>query len=261
MGNECIALSLRYLRRLTDPEVELREKNLQYAHVRKELPLDQTALIALDIWDRDVLADMRERDDRITRERIVPVIRACRQAGLQIIHAPTREIAARSPNWVNTLEDETPPDRPYPRWENTPIWPPADAQAAAYPPREPRFDAVLRKELDETDFHELVRPEGDEAVVGSGEELHRLCAQRQILHLLYVGFHTPGCMNLRDYGITAMKQRGFHCVLVRDCTNGMEAPEHFDDQTGMKAFIAFFERNWIYTISSDELISAVSRDV
>jgi len=93
--------------------------------------------------------------------------------------------------------------------------------------------------------------------IGNGEELHRLCAQREILHLLYVGFHTPGCMNLRDYGITAMKQRGYNCVLLRDCTNGMEAPEHFDEQIGMKAFIAFLERNWIYSISSDELIQAL----
>jgi hypothetical protein len=37
----------------------------------------------------------------------------------------------------------------------------------------------------------------------------------------------------------------------------MEAPEHFDDQIGMKAFIAFFERNWIYTITSDELVEAL----
>ena len=235
----------------------MNEKNLQYAHVTRQLPMDQTALIALDIWDRDLLADMRRRDDEVTRERIVPVIRSCRKAGLQIIHAPTMEIATRSGNWLNLLGGETPPARPYPKWENSPIWPPSDSLSAFYPPKEPRFDAALRQELGKTGFHELVKPEGDEAVVGNGEELHRLCAQRKILHLLYVGFHTPGCMNLRDYGITAMKQRGFNCVLLRDCTNGMEAPEHFDDQIGMKAFIAFFERNWIYTITSDELTEAL----
>ena len=118
MKNKSITLQLRYLRRLTDPEVEMKEKNLQYARVARQLPMDQTALIALDIWDRDLLADMRERDDKITRERIVPVIRACRKAGLQIIHAPTMRIAMRSGNWVNLLKGETPPDRPYPQWQN-----------------------------------------------------------------------------------------------------------------------------------------------
>ena len=257
MRNKSITLQLRYLRRLPDPEVEMKEKNLQYARVARQLPMDQTALIALDIWDRDLLADMRKRDDKITRERIVPVIRACRKAGLQIIHAPTMGIAMRSDNWVNLLKGETPPDRPYPKWKNTPLWPPSESLSAFYPPRDPRLDAAVKQELEETRFHEWVKPEGDEAVIGNGEELHRLCAQRKILHLLYVGFHTPGCMNLRDYGITAMKQRGFHCILLRDCTNGMEAPEHFDDQIGMKAFIAFFERNGIYTISSDGFIEAL----
>ncbi len=97
----------RYEQRAPEPGKPRREQNHQYVHLEWDVPLDETALICLDIWNHDVREDMREVDDRITRQRIVPVVAAAREHGLQIIHAPAPPVAQRSPNWVKLMpEDE-----------------------------------------------------------------------------------------------------------------------------------------------------------
>ena len=255
-----IRLKARYYQRLTSADAEaLREKNSHHAELDWSIPLDQVALVCLDIWNTDVHQDMRERDDRITREKISPLVTAARAAGLQIIHAPSPSIARRHPNWVNLERDE-------PSSANagsSADWPPpafvrrAGEFAQYASPEEAyrqRLSSVFRDILG---FHELVRPVADEPVVATGEELHRVCAQKGILFLLFVGFHTPGCMITRTYGMTEMRDRGYTCILVRDCTNGMETHETFDEQISMNGTIAFLEHNRIYTILSTQVMSAL----
>ncbi len=250
-----IRIRPRYTRRYTDPGIERLEKNCQFAFLDWEMPLAEAALICLDIWDRDIQADMHERDDRITRERIACLLSACRANGLQVIHAPAPPIARRSPNWVRLDVEEQQP--------RAPSWPPPEflSRTGPYaryaPPPEPQA-AADKDLLDSTEFHPLARPVGDEAVVATGGELHRLCAARGVLHLFYVGFHTPGCMTSRDYGIPQMAHRGFGCILVRDCTNGMETHETFDDQLCMRGAIAHLELYTACTVVSADLIRALS---
>jgi hypothetical protein len=117
------------------------------------------------------------------------------------------------------------------------------------------------KSLDQADFHEQVRPAGNEPVIATGEELHRPCARRNILFLLFAGFHTPGCMTNRTYGMITMRSRGYTCILLRDCTNGMETHETFKDQLSMKGTIAFLEQTGIYTLLSDQVIRACRKRV
>ena len=262
MPTAAIHIRPRYVRRYTDPGVERLEKNCQFAFLDWQMPLDEAALICLDVWDRDIQADMHKRDDRITRMRIVPLVAACRRHGLQVIHAPAPPIAEASPNWVRLDGDE---ERPMEK-PRSPDWPPPEFRSRTGPyaryalPREAQA-AADKKLLDNADFHKLVRPVGDEAVVATGEELHRLCAQRGVLHLFYVGFHTPGCMTVRSYGIPQMAQRGFCCILVRDCTNGMETHETFDEQVCMRGAIANLELGTAYTVASDNLIEALGEVV
>ena len=108
-------------------------------------------------------------------------------------------------------------------------------------------------------MHPLVSPVGDEPVIATGEELHRLCARRGWVHLVYVGFHTPGCMTNRDYGPIFMMRRGYSCLLLRDCTNGMESHETRPDQTCMRGAIAFLEMTNLTTLTSQEWIAALEQ--
>jgi len=258
MPPRTIRVSPRYYRRYTDPGVGLLEQNCRHAYLNWSVPLAEAALICLDIWNSDTPADMRAIDDRVTREHIVPVLAACREHGLQVVHAPATPIAERSPNWVDLLAGESPQRE----WPDSPDWPPAEfrRKAGCYAkyarPAEPQSESS-RKLMQEADFHELVRPVGDEPVILTGEELHRLCAQRRILHLFYVGFHTPGCMTKRSYGVPQMVRRGYGCILLRDCTNGMETHETFEGKICMRGAIAYLEFQGAYTLTSDELIRSL----
>jgi len=258
MGERTIHIRPRYYRRLTDPGVEMLEVNCRYAFLDWKLPFGEAVLVCIDVWDSDIHADMRAEDDHVTVERIVPVVAACRRAGLPIVHAPAWPTAKTHPNWLQLVGDET-PQKPYP---SSPDWPPQEFRTrtgryACYAkPREPRAaecDMVNKA----PGFHPLVQPIGDEPVIANGEELHRLCAKKGWLHLIFVGFHTPGCVTNRDYGPPKMIPRGYHCILLRDCTNGMESHENHAEKIGMRGTIPFLEMTGMYSLTSQEWIAAL----
>ena len=259
MPARTVHLRPRYYRRFTDPGVEMLEANTCHAELDWDVRLSEMALVCVDIWDSDIHADMQARDDRVTRERIAPVVSACRLNGLLVIHAPAWPTAERHPNWVGMVDhNQVAPARP-----GSPQWPPADfrKRTGAYSgyarPVEPRMEDCDQVATP-PDFHELVRPVADEPVISVGEELHRFCAERGLLHLVYVGFHTPGCMTLRSYGMPQMLSRGYHCILLRDCTNGMETHQTHEEQTCLRGGIAFLEYMGLYTLTSEQFIAALN---
>ncbi len=105
----------------------------------------------------------------------------------------------------------------------------------------------------------MIRPVGDEPVVLDGEELHRLCARRKILHLVYVGFNTNACIMLRDYGLPAMNRRGYTTILVRDGTFGMETATTCQDSACTRGAIADLEQFGSYTLSSRAIVNALGK--
>lgn len=186
---------------------------------------------------------------------------ACRAQGMQVIHAPASPVATRHPNWLRLVDDKT-RRSPYP---NSPDWPPAEFKSKQGPyanlrkPTEAHeaYSSYHAKNL--RDFHEACRPVGNEPVILSGEELHRLCAQRGILHLFYVGFNTNACMLYRTYGIMQMTGRGYSCILLRDATTGMETAETQPTMACTNGIIATLEQFGNYTVSTDELVKSLNQ--
>ena len=246
----------RYYRLFTDGEVELAEENYRYRELDWTVPLSQCALISLDVWNHHFSRETLERIEEITVNRIAPLVDACREAGLQVIHAPAGPVAQKHPNWVKLIPDE---EKPQPIWPDSPVWPPAefrkkdDAYAQYARPHEPQEARRIAHREQLRDFHPAVRPVGDEAVILNGEELHRLCAKRGILFLFYVGFNTNACIVMRDYGTLAMNARGYDVILVRDCTTGMETHETLADMTCTRGQIATLEEFGIYTVTGEQL--------
>jgi len=242
--------------------VELAEENFRHGSLEWNVPLGEAALISLDVWNYHFARDTLERIEDITRNRIAPLVEACRKGGVQVIHAPASPVAQRHPNWVRLMPEE---EKAQPVWPKSPEWPPPEfrkkaGQYAQYArPHEPQEADRNQHRAELRDFHPSVVPVGDEAVVLSGEELHRLCAQRGILQLFYVGFNTNACIIMRDYGTHAMMGRGYHVLLVRDCTTGMETHETKEQLMCTRGTIASLEQFGVYTVTSDELTDALAR--
>ena len=93
-----MAVRPRYFRLFTDGEVELAEENYRYHELDWTVPLPQCALISLDVWNYHFARDTLERIEEITVNRIAPLVDTCREAGLQVIHAPAGPVAQKQPN-------------------------------------------------------------------------------------------------------------------------------------------------------------------
>jgi nicotinamidase-related amidase len=250
-------ISPRYYRWHVDVGVEWVETNTEYAHLDWDIPLDQVALVLVDVWEGHYLSDCEARINQITEKHLAPLIASARTGGVRVIHAPSPDTAKRQAGWVQLAETN-------PLKATDPEWPPKDfvkkeadyaGFARPFEPRDGELD-VLRTDRA---IHELARPVEGEPVVAHGEELHAYCKQNGILFLLYAGFNTNCCVVLRDYGTLAMRDRGYEVILVRDCTTGMESYESQANLSQTNGTIQFLEMFRAYSVTSNEIIGALER--
>ena len=90
-------LTVRYFQDSTPAGVACREEHFRRREISMPLPMAQTALVLVDIWNTHFIESWRERAEQVTVAAIVPVLAATRQAGLTIIHAPSVRVAERYP--------------------------------------------------------------------------------------------------------------------------------------------------------------------
>ena len=261
MADTTLSIVPRYARLYTEPGIPLAEANYQYGHLKWGVPLTEAAVVCIDCWSWHFTRETLARIDSICRERIGPLLAACRKFGLRVIHAPANPVASRDPNFIRLRPADA---RPQPQWPDSPSWPPADFRAkrgeyAQYAkPAEPQSEARERHREEQRDFHEACRPAGEEAVILDGEDLHRYCAKHRITNLFFLGFNTNACVMMRDYGLPAMVKRGYHGILIRDCTTGMEIAETYRDLVCTRGTIADIEQFLGFTVTAGELVQALS---
>lgn len=245
----------RYHRWHVDPGVEWLETNTGYSKLDWTIPVSQTALVLVDVWQRHYIKDTEARGETIINNKLVPLIAGCRKAGMSIIHAPSPPVAKIHPNWVKLVsETEMTPQR-----DN---WPPREflnlngPYQAYRKPKEPR--EAERQSLPPLRIHPNTQPLANEPVVATGEELHRYCKQNGILFLIFAGFNTNACILSRDYGTTQMSSRGYQVILARDCTTGMETRDTQPTLSQTNGAILILEMFGQYSITSDEIIAGFS---
>ena len=241
------------------PDLPFREEHFGYRFNDLKVPPEQAGIVLVDCWDIHITASHVERTSQICRERIRPVLDACREIGVTVVHAPSPNVAHKFPQWLRYAGDSELSSQP----QSAPAWPPED-----FAKRKGEW-AHLRADRTETWADEIeqinqdryiddsVFPQPDDFVIANGHQLHRLCAHRQILYLFYVGFATNLCIPHRDYGMIAMRERGYGLTLLRDCTTGIETGETIDGLLCTNLSIHDYElRDIAGTITSDEFLAA-----
>jgi nicotinamidase-related amidase len=255
--NRTIAIKPRYHRWYVDPGVEWLETNTRSANVDWKIPVSQTALVLVDVWQRHYIKDTEARAEMIINSRLLPLLASLRKTGVRIIHAPSPEVAVTSSNWVRiqTREQVFPaPDE----------WPPAEflSSTGQYKPfampDEPMEEVRLK--MAPLTFHPKVLPLTGEPVIANGEELHQYCKKNKILFLLYAGFNTNACIINRNYGTIRMRDRGYRIILIRDCTTGMESKETQPTMAQTNGTIRNLEMFACFTVASNDLIAGLPGD-
>ena len=248
-------LTVRYFQDSTPAGVACREEHFRQREVSMPLPVAQTALVLVDIWNTHFIESWRARAEHVTLTAIVPVLAAARQVGLSIVHAPSVRVAERYPQ-VQCYRSaaETAPAPP-------PQWPPEAFRSrtgsyAVY--RNPREQAPGRPLhwADRLAMSPHIDVQPGEAVVATGSQLHARLQDRRILHLLYVGFALNWCVLGKDYGIRAMKDRGYNPILLRDATTGVEFPDTLDTLQATELAVREVEQQHGFTASNRDFLAA-----
>jgi len=255
-----IRLPVRYYRLGVEPGQPCEERRFRHATLNWTLRSEQTALVLVDCWDIHYITSHEERSGQICRERLKPAIEACRAAGIPVIHAPSPPRARHYPQWVRYAGD----DELVSHAGAQPDWPPdsfrrRDGEWSAYAkPREWVLDEWAQR-ADRQRIVPEIAPKPEDFVIATGAQLHRLCRDRAILHLLYAGFATNMCVLYRDYGMRAMQQRGYNVILLRDCTTAIEASHTLEEEGLTQWSILEIEMVVGTSLTSDELIRACGR--
>jgi len=247
-------LTVRFLRHGTDDGVSCVEPEIRHEERRWRVPAEQAALVLVDCWAEHFIESHEAASGRIMRDTLAPVVRAAREAGLTVIHAPSPTYVHAYPQWVAYASDRDLGMEPAPPADD---WPPAEFRrkegehAAFARPPEPK----VREWITDPSRYRIadaVAPEEGDFVIKTGEQLHRLLKHRQVLHLFYAGFATNMCILYRDYGTRAMSQRGYNVSLLRDCTAGIECADTVEGQ--------WLTRGAVYAIEVSVGSSTTSRE-
>ena len=176
---------------------------------------------------------------------------------MTVIHAPSPYITTRRGYATAKPELVTDPAPPA-------DWPPAgfhgiyrSGEFAAFGRmQEPRLPAVYERYEVEMDIAAPARPVEGDIVITSGPELHAVLAEREILHLIYVGFATNWCLIGRDYGIMATNERGYNIIVVRDATAGIEFHDTVEALTATEMTIREIETKYAWSTTTEALVGA-----
>jgi nicotinamidase-related amidase len=212
-------LTLRTYLRHPVPGTDCVEADFHYAEWPVAIHASQAAVVLVDVWNTHVIASHAARTAEITRTRIAPTVAAARAAAVAVVHAPSPVQVRRYSQWTRYATDK---DACAPAVQTWPFlaagdWPPSafrrreGAYAQYRRTQSPRV-AELRGERLERRIDPAVEPAPDDFVIATGDQLHRLCRDRGILHLFYAGFAANICIPFKDYAIRAFHARGYHTI-------------------------------------------------
>ena len=243
-----LRLTLRTYQRQPEPGVPCVESAFHYEEWDVAVPAPAAALVLVDVWDRHVVTSHAARTAAIARDRIAPALAAARRAGVTVVHAPSPVQARRFPQWTRyaTSADAEAPAASRPLPARASCAPPAafrrrEGEYARFRrPQSPLLEGLREERLERT-IDPSVLPLPEDFVVATGEQLHRLCRDRGILHLFYAGFAANICIPFKDYGIRAFRARGYHVVLLRDCTTAIEGHDTVADLAGTRQAVRELE--------------------
>ncbi len=233
------------LRNVSYPEVDPGDVDL-LAHWQRrdrnvEMPVEQTALILIDVWD---IENPRESNppvgDQIVETAIAPLLEAARAADMLVIHAAHRPVGWDGRNTSPPADyrsvDATARDQLPPEVARQPVdpkqWPPREFvyRVGEYG-RFARNDSPAYKPYGYVrGIHPGALPvkRDREFIESDFQRVQELLREHRILHLLYVGEWTNGCVVMRDVGIRRMSALGYNTIILRDATWGPELADTWE---------------------------------
>ncbi len=195
----------------------------------------------------------------ITNERIAPLIEAARKAGVWVCHSAPESYGKRYPQHRDGL-DELGEDalKPGPgiRHAGGSVrrFSLKERYAKSYGPSFP--GGVWETHPDSFDIARSIRPQAEDGVIITTQQLDHHCRKRGIDTLLFVGFMTDYCVMSSPGGIEDMCGLGYRCILLRDCTTAHEYADTIATGAMTKAAIRRVEYAYGWSANSRDVVAA-----
>lgn len=240
------------------PDLPYREEHFGFKYASVSIPPTEAAIVLVDCWDEPTIESHGERSAQICRDLIGPLLDVCRGLGVTVVHAPSPPVAQKFPQWLRYAgESEL---NPPPKAKAD--WPPPDfaQRQGKWANLEARYGEEwlpLRRQHDRArSIDAAVWPADEDFVIATGAQLHRLCRDKHIRYLFYAGFAANYCVPHRDYGVFAMRERGYCIIVLRDCTTSICAPGLPHDLCTEEVFHHLESRSLAGSITSEEFTAA-----
>jgi len=212
-------------------------------------PPSEAALIAVDVWDSHWSRGAAERVNALA-PRIDATIRAARERGVLIVHAPSDVVAyygghpARA-RALDVPQLEPPELAPH---DDPPL--PIDDSDGGSDTGEPTWHHAWTRQ------HAAVEIRDQDAITADGREIYSLLRARGVGHVLVCGVHTNMCVLNRPFAIKRLVRWGFDVALLRDLTDSMYNPlmrPYVSHAEGTRLVVEYIEKFWCATATSDDL--------
>ncbi len=223
----------------------------QAVAVKATIDPAKTAIVVCDMWDDHWCKRAAERCAELAKSA-EPVLKACRAAGMTIVHCPSDTMAFYKDSPARKRAQDAPKVDP-PKAKDLPNPPlpidDADGGCDDEKPAKP-FKAWTRQHAAITIDEKL------DYVTDSGAEVYNVLKQKGIDTLIVMGVHTNMCVLNRSFAIKQMVKWGVTTYLVRDLTDAMYNPKMKPFVTharGTDLVIEHIEAHWCPTIVSKSL--------
>ncbi|MCC6391369.1 MAG: isochorismatase family protein [Bryobacterales bacterium] len=216
------------------------------------LPLDSTAVVICDMWDRHWRRGATLRVGQLV-ERMEPFLRKLRSRGVLIVHAPSETMGfyngAPQRQAILAMPTMTPPS---PLALSDPALP-VDSSDGGCDTDDKFYKAWSRE-------HPGLTIGPNDLISDNGQEIYNAVKLRGITTLLVMGVHTNMCILNRSFAIRQMTKWGMKCVLVRDLTDAMYDPKdkpYVSHQAGTDLVIEHIEKYWAPSARSTDILAAL----
>ena len=227
----------------------------QPATIHENFSAGESAIVICDMWDRHWCDGATKRGVDVA-QRMDPVLRKAREAGVLVIHAPSDTMDFYKDYPQRKLVLSAPKVEPPKALEiaDAPL-PIDDSDGGCDTPGSKEHIAWARETP-------LLSMGPQDAISDNGAEIYNLLKQRDIRTLFIMGVHTNMCILNRSFAIKQMTRWGMRCVLVRDLTDAMYNPAQrpfVSHAAGTALVIEHIERYWCPSARSADLMAAMEQ--
>ena len=215
----------------------------------REWPIAETAIIICDMWDKHWCGFASARVNAMA-PRMNEVVSKAREAGVQIIHAPSETLGFYQDTPQRRRMQLAPPVEPPDPLEIAEPPLPIDDSDGGCPDPDHSYGAWTRQ-------HPAIVIGPLDGISDDGREVFNFLRQEGIQHLIIMGVHTNMCILGRSFAIRQMTRWGFDCVLVRDLTDSMynpAMPPHVSHDEGTELVVQHIEKYWCPSMLGDDLL-------